>query len=91
MKRQRIEIMAQILAFCIRAKLKTRIMHGTNLSHEQLKTYLTLLTSRDLLAHNSDKYVTTGKGHRFLEAIAQLNGVLEDRARRAFLEIFSES
>ncbi len=62
-------------------------MYGTYLSHAQLKTYLTLLTSRDLLAHNSDRYETTHKGHRFLEAFAQLNDVLEDRARRAFVEI----
>jgi predicted transcriptional regulator len=62
-------------------------MYGTYLSHAQLKTYLTLLTSRDLLANNSDRYETTEKGHRFLEAFAQLNDVLEDRARRAFVEI----
>ena len=66
-------------------------MYGTNLSHAQLKTYLTFLTLRDLLAHNSERYVTTEKGHRFLEAFAHLNDVLEDRARRAFLEILSES
>jgi predicted transcriptional regulator len=62
-------------------------MYRNYLSHAQLKTYLTLLTSRDLLAHNSDQYVTTEKGHRFLEAFAQLNDVLEDRTRRAFGEI----
>ena len=66
-------------------------MYGTNLSHAQLKTYLTLLTSRDLLAHKSDRYVTTEKGQRFLEAFAQLNDVLEDRERRAFVEIINKS
>ena len=62
-------------------------MYRNYLSHAQLKTYLTLLTSRDLLAHNSDQYVTTEKGHRFLEAFAQLNDVLEGRTRRAFEKI----
>ena len=66
-------------------------MYGTNLSHAQLKTYLTLLKSRDLLAHNSDRYVTTEKGQCFLEAFASLNDVLEDRARKAFSEIISRS
>jgi len=66
-------------------------MYKANLGYEPLETYLALLTSRDLLAHNSDRYVTTEKGHRFLEAFAQLNDVLEDRARRAFVEIPSES
>ena len=72
MKRQRIEIMAQILAFCVQPRRKTRIMYKNNLSHAQLKDYLTLLTSRDLLAHNSDTFATTEKGHRFLEAFTQL-------------------
>jgi len=62
-------------------------MYGTNLSHAQLKTYLTLLTSQGLLTHNSDVYVTTEKGHRFLEVFTQLNDMLEDHARRAFVEI----
>ncbi|MFB0567966.1 MAG: winged helix-turn-helix domain-containing protein, partial [Candidatus Bathyarchaeia archaeon] len=42
MKRQRIEIMAQILAFCMHATRKTRIMYKNNLNHAQLKDYLTL-------------------------------------------------
>ncbi|UCE15276.1 MAG: hypothetical protein JSV12_05160 [Candidatus Bathyarchaeota archaeon] len=87
MKRQRIEITAQILMFCMDSKRKTRIMYMNNLSHLQLKNYLTLLTSRNLLAHNSDTYVTTEKGHRFLEAFAQLKDVLEDHTRRSFVEI----
>jgi len=65
-------------------------MYKNNLSHTQLKDYLKLLMSRDLLAHNSDTYVTTEKGHRFLEAFTQLKDVLEDHARRSFVEI-SES
>ncbi len=85
MKRHRIEIMAQILAFCIHATRKTRIMYGNNLNHAQLKDYLTLLTSRGLLAHNSDTYVTTEKGHRFLEAFAQLKDVLEDHTLRVLV------
>jgi hypothetical protein len=66
-------------------------MYGTNLSYARLKTYLPFLTSRGLLAHNSDRYVTTEEGHRFLEAFSHLNDMLEGRARRAFLEILSES
>jgi predicted transcriptional regulator len=72
MKRQRIEIMAQILAFCKHAKRKTRIMYKNNLSYAQLKDYLTFLTSLHLLARDSDTYLTTEKGYRFLEAFTQL-------------------
>jgi len=87
MKRQRIEIMAQILAFCMHATRKTRIMYKNNLNHAQLKDYLTLLTSQHLLAHNSDTYLTTEKGYRFLEAFAQLKDVLQDHACRSFVQI----
>lgn len=91
MKRGRIEIMAQILALCIEAKRKTRIMYQTNLSYAQLKAYIALLTSKNLLDHHLDSYVTTDRGYRFLEAMAQLNDVLEDHASKIFLEAVSES
>lgn len=91
MKREQIEIMAQILAFCIQTKRKTHIMYQNNLSHAQLKTYLTLLTSKKLLAHNSDSYMTTDTGHRFLKAFAQLNDVLGDPCTRASIETIHES
>jgi len=80
------EIMAQILVFCIRERRKTRIMYGTNLSHTQLKAFLKFLMSRGLLAHSSDRYVTTEKGQHFLKAFARLNNMLEDPARRGFHE-----
>lgn len=66
-------------------------MYQNNLSHEQLKIYITLLTSKNLLARNSDSYVTTDKGHRFLEAFAQLNDALEDSGSRTFVDTIRES
>jgi predicted transcriptional regulator len=83
MKRQRIEIMAQILAFCKQRRRKSHIMYGTELSHAQLKAFLKLLTSRDLLARDSNKYVTTFKGHRFIDTFASLNAFLEDEGHPA--------
>jgi predicted transcriptional regulator len=66
-------------------------MYGAFLSHAQLETYLRLLTKRELLAHNSNRYVTTEKGHAFLEAFAQLSDVLDEGARRTFVEIIGET
>lgn len=57
-------------------------MYRNYLSHAQLETYLRLLMSQELLAHNSDEYVTTEKGHRFLEAFAQLSDLFGSGARR---------
>jgi len=53
-------------------------MYKNNLSYAQLMTYVTFLMSRDLLSRNSDGYVTTKRGHRFLEAFTQLTDILED-------------
>ncbi len=69
------------------SKRKTRIMYMNNLSNSQLKGYLTLLTSSNLLTHNSDTYVTTPKGHLFLEAFVQLKDVLQKTTARASFEI----
>jgi predicted transcriptional regulator len=87
MRRQRIEIMAEILAFCKQRKRRSHIMYGTELSHAQLKTYLKLLMSQDLIAGDSNKYVTTYKGHRFIDAFASLNAFLEDEEHSALPSI----
>jgi len=83
--------MAQILLLCSEARRKTRIMYQTNLNYAQLKNYLNFLTSKNLLAHKSDGYVTSDKGQRFLEAFALVNDVLDDRACRAFTVTITES
>lgn len=91
MKRERFEIMAQILTFCVQARSKTRIMYKSNLSYALLKNYITLLTVRNLLKHIPRGYVTTEKGQRFIEAYAYLKDVLEDRANNAFSVTIQES
>ena len=91
MKRQRMEIMTDILVLCTRSSKKTRIMYQTNLSYAQLKSYLELLTSRGLLQSNSGEFAATEKGLRFLDAFARLNGVLQDDSTRASIEIATEN
>jgi predicted transcriptional regulator len=76
-KRGRLEIMAEILLFCDQQKAKTKIMYKTNLNYSQLKKHLRSLTSKGLLATQTNKYFTTQKGQRFLEIFAQLNAMLK--------------
>lgn len=82
-KRGRIEIIAQILAFCAQPRLKTQIMYKTNITFNQFKSYATLLSSLSLLAHQSQKYVATEKGHQFVQAFnrmqTSLGGVMAGR------------
>ena len=75
-KRERMEIIAEILCYCNQQKTKTDIMHKTNLNYAQLKKHLTFLTSSCLLVADRNKYVTTQKGYRFLDLFVQLKKIL---------------
>lgn len=76
-KRERFDIVAEILYFCEEQKTKTSIMYRANLNYSQLKKHLTYLTKQGLLLKNYNKYITSAKGHRFLEVLNELNSILE--------------
>lgn len=67
-KRDRIEIMAEILSLCLKPKTKTRVMYGTNLSWKMLQYYLSYLQEHGLLEikNESTKYVSTQRGLDFV-------------------------
>ncbi|MBN1357905.1 hypothetical protein JW988_03960 [Candidatus Bathyarchaeota archaeon] len=75
-KRERMEIMAEILCYCIQQKAKTDIMYKVNLNYAQLKKYLGYMTFQGLLVADRNKYVATLKGQRFLKLFVQLNDLL---------------
>ncbi len=81
-KRERLEIMAEILLYCNQQKGKTNIMYRTNLNYAQLQCYLKSLTSQGLLMSQANKYTTTEKGQRFLELFNQLNEILSEDSER---------
>ena len=76
LKRERTEIIAEILCCCSEQKNKTDIMYKVNLNHAQLQRHLKSLTLQGLLVSDSNKYVTTKKGRRFLKLFVQLNNML---------------
>jgi predicted transcriptional regulator len=77
-KRDRLEIIAAILDLCLKPRTKTRIMYGTNLSWKMLQQYLSQMQSQGLLEvnNNSTKYVTTSRGHDFLEKWKELQELM---------------
>jgi predicted transcriptional regulator len=77
-KRDRIEIMAEILDLCSEPRTKTHVMYGTNLSWKMLQHYLSELQTLELLeVHNdSTKYVATMRGREFLEKWRELQQLL---------------
>jgi predicted transcriptional regulator len=77
--RTRTEIIARILKVASEdTVLKTKIMYGAFLSHQQLKEYLSILLERGLLEHNEPQqtYRTTEKGHHFLQTYNNLNEMI---------------
>ena len=75
-RRERMEIMAEILLFCSQQKVKTKIMYSINLNYAQLKSHLRSLIAQDLLSINKGKYATTQKGYQFLTLFTQLHDML---------------
>lgn len=77
-KRNRLEIMAQILGLCKEPQIRTRIMYGTNLSWRMLVKYLSVMQSIGLLEvhHSPTEYLTTQKGLEFLRKWKELAKLL---------------
>ena len=77
-KRDRVEIMAAILGLCSEPTTKTHVMYGTNLSWKMLKHYLSELQSRGLLEvhEKSKRYITSKRGHDFVEKWKELKELL---------------
>jgi predicted transcriptional regulator len=67
-KRDRVEIMAEILGLCSKPQTKTRVMYGTNLSWKMLKHYISYMQEHRLLEEQeeSTKFVTTDRGKEFV-------------------------
>ena len=76
-KRDRVEIMAEILDLCLDPKTKTHVMYGTNLSWKMLQHYLSHLQSKKLLElHPGKKYITSKRGQEFLIKWKELKTLL---------------
>ena len=76
LKRDRMDIIAEILLFCNHERAKTKIMYNLNLNYTQLQNHLSYLTCKGLLQREERMYVTTEKGYRFLELFAEMQNIL---------------
>jgi predicted transcriptional regulator len=73
-KRDRVEIMSEILGLCVKPRTKTKVMYGTNLSWKMLKHYIGFMQERGLLEEqeSSTKFVTTDRGKDFVKKWKEL-------------------
>ena len=79
-RRSSIDIVHDILKLCDNGGVKkTTIMHGGNMSYYQLRRYLTVLTSQEVIARNDEgSYQITVKGQDTLRQVSAVSGVLGD-------------
>jgi len=79
-RRDRLNIMAEILKMARKGRLKTQIMYGVNLSFSQLKEYLLFLTEMGFLkVHIENRkriYETTAKGIHYIESYTEMSHLL---------------
>jgi predicted transcriptional regulator len=79
-RRDKIDIIAEILTIAQDGLLKTQIMYRANLSFAQLNEYLDFLTKIELLEiakeNRKTMYKTTNKGELYLKKYDDISGIL---------------
>ena len=79
-RRDRLDIISEILVIAKDGRLKTQIMYRANLSFAQLNDYLDVLTKMGLLQVQKENrkttYKTTDKGYRYLEKYTAISDIL---------------
>ena len=84
LKRARFDTFYDILRLCEKTARKTQIMYRINLSHAQVKKFLSILLQTGLLSLADEGYVTTEKGKRFIVVFEELSRILPLETNRAY-------
>lgn len=82
-RRDRHDIVAEILNHAKRGRIKTHIMYRAKLSYSQINEYLDLLIEKGFLENTAIKqkkqvkivYVTTEKGREFLDRLESIDKI----------------
>ncbi len=72
-RRDRHDIIAEILKTAKRGEKKTYIMYKARLSHAQLELYLELLNRKGMIVNDNGVYKTTLKGLTFVREFESIN------------------
>lgn len=83
-RRDRHDIVAEILKTASEGRIKTHIMYKAKLSYSQINTYLKLLMEKGFLENNTVRrrkqivtlYKTTPKGMQFIDNLETVNDLL---------------
>jgi predicted transcriptional regulator len=81
MRRDKLQIILDILEICVNGANKTKIVYQANLNFKMVNIYLDILTNDQLLDVDSEQnkiYVTTNKGKELLKDVKQIYNKLEN-------------
>ncbi|EMR74152.1 putative transcriptional regulator [Thaumarchaeota archaeon SCGC AB-539-E09] len=80
MRRNNLDISADILQVAQEGAKKTQIVYKANLNFLIVKKYLNNLIEKDLMNKNDKHYFTTDKGRDFLMSYKKFSSVVRDLA-----------
>ena len=85
-KRNRLEIISEMLALAENGSRKTNIMYRANLSYDLLVHYMSVLRGNELLeTYDGTIFLLTRKGRRFLKEFRELTELQDSCAQKALL------
>ena len=85
-KRNRLEIISEMLTLAENGSRKTNIMYKANLSYDLLVHYMALLRGNELLETSDEQiFFPTRKGRRFLKEFGELRELQDKYARKSLL------
>ena len=86
-RRDRLNIIAEVLKIAKDGSLKTQIMYNANLSFAQLNEYLSFLMRMNLLKIEKEEkkivYKITAKGEKYLESYKEISSLVHTNEKRA--------
>ncbi|AEH60000.1 conserved hypothetical protein [Methanosalsum zhilinae DSM 4017] len=84
-RRNRYDIINEILYIAKNGATKTRIVYGANLNSKIAKIYLKYLISKEMIHKQHDSFFTTEKGNEYQKAI---KSVLEFESKKVLTQQF---
>ncbi len=89
-RRQKYDIIAEILKIAAMGTKKTRLVYLSNLNFTILKDYLDLLLKKEFLEFSDEELFTTLKGFLFVEKYVEIQKLLKDEKFTLKLEVKPE-
>lgn len=83
-RRNRVEIIADILKAAIDGSNKTRLVYSTNINFQLLNESLELLLERGFIEVLGKRYYTTESGLEFIRIYQKMSGLLDLERIRTF-------